>query len=255
MVQPLAITGRTHIQVNNSLSRMISLSILDSSGQEIPVKTDRRNPIEIIIPRDPNLKVSPMALHNVTLLHDPKQPFFFHFINITQSNKNLTASLHIEMRPLNVSLNYLLILKFDRQPQLNKLDTDIDDWSILCSSSEFHILFIFTIAIEHVLDVSVDGIHRYFISNSRTAGHEFVILGIRELQKDESCSNELLTLLKSYPSFQFSSDYELRIFMSACYYLDSNNHWQSDGLFVSYFSFSIIINFIIFLVGWTDDKS
>ncbi|CAF4190046.1 unnamed protein product, partial [Rotaria socialis] len=32
--------------------------------------------------------------------------------------------------------------------------------------------------------------------------------------------------------FNFSSDYELRTFTSACYYLDSNNNWQSDGLLV-----------------------
>jgi len=33
--------------------------------------------------------------------------------------------------------------------------------------------------------------------------------------------------------FNFTSNYELRIYTSGCYYLDSNNNWQSDGLLVS----------------------
>jgi hypothetical protein len=31
----------------------------------------------------------------------------------------------------------------------------------------------------------------------------------------------------------FTSNYELRIYTSGCYYLDTNNNWQSDGLVVS----------------------
>ncbi len=32
--------------------------------------------------------------------------------------------------------------------------------------------------------------------------------------------------------FNFTSDYELRIYTSGCYYLDQNNTWKSDGLLV-----------------------
>ncbi len=34
-------------------------------------------------------------------------------------------------------------------------------------------------------------------------------------------------------TFNFSSDYEVRTYASSCYYLDSNNKWQSDGLRVN----------------------
>ena len=48
------------------------------------------------------------------------------------------------------------------------------------------------------------------------------------------CSN---SQMKSPPitneRFNFTSNYELRIYTSGCYYLDSNNNWQSDGLLVS----------------------
>ena len=39
-------------------------------------------------------------------------------------------------------------------------------------------------------------------------------------------------------AFNFTSDYEIRTYTSGCYYLDSNNHWQSDGLIVSLIDFS-----------------
>jgi hypothetical protein len=35
----------------------------------------------------------------------------------------------------------------------------------------------------------------------------------------------------------FTSDFELRIYTSGCYYLDQYNNWQSDGLLVSFISF------------------
>ena len=34
-------------------------------------------------------------------------------------------------------------------------------------------------------------------------------------------------------SFNFSSDYRLRIYTSGCYYLDRDQNWRSDGLWVS----------------------
>ncbi|CAF4198684.1 unnamed protein product, partial [Rotaria magnacalcarata] len=102
---------------------------------------------------------------------------------------------------------------FDGQPQLNTLINNIDDWSLLCSSN-----------------ISDDGIHKYFINNNRTAKHRFVIVGLRELNTSEVCSNKSLTPPITDQPFNFSANYELRTFTSACYYLDSNNNWQSDGL-------------------------
>ncbi|CAM4932617.1 unnamed protein product [Rotaria socialis] len=237
MIQPLAVASVTPGQVNTSLSTMISLSILDSHGKEISIHTDNEQPIEFFIPRDPNLIIPSMALYNVTLIHDAKHQFYFHLINITQSNVNLTVSLHIEMRPRNRSLNYLMIFRLDGQPQLNTLINNIDDWSLLCSSN-----------------ISDDGIHKYFISNNRTAKHRFVIIGFRELNTTEICSNKSSTPPITDQPFNFSSDYELRTFTSACYYLDSNNNWQSDGLLVSMlFSLSLSTSIYRMQVGSMTD--
>ena len=57
----------------------------------------------------------------------------------------------------------------------------------------------------------------------------------------EFCSNNSSN--NTYPitdeKFHFTSNYELRIYTSGCYYLDSNNNWKSDGLVVSVFQISI----------------
>jgi hypothetical protein len=58
---------------------------------------------------------------------------------------------------------------------------------------------------------------------------------------NESCSK--LNLSITNQSFQFSSNYKLRFYQSACFYLDSNNNWQSDGLLVIMFtSYHFFIN-------------
>jgi hypothetical protein len=92
--------------------------------------------------------------------------------------------------------------------------------------------------------------YTYFIDNQRTAHHQSVIFGLRELNLTEFenyCINSSI-----YPNppisnqpFNFTSNYELRTYTSACYYLDANNNWQSDGLLVSFTShLSYILSFI-----------
>ncbi len=80
-----------------------------------------------------------------------------------------------------------------------------------------------------------ESIYTYFIDNQRTEGHHSVIFGLRELNSTEMinfCSNS--SSLKSPPiineEFRFTSDYELRIYTSGCYYLDKHNQWTSNGL-------------------------
>jgi hypothetical protein len=67
---------------------------------------------------------------------------------------------------------------------------------------------------------------------------------LRELNTTEMndyCLNQSMNNSSPIPDkpFNFSSNYQLRTFTSGCYYLDSNNNWQSDGLMVS---FSLSVN-------------
>ena len=110
----------------------------------------------------------------------------------------------------------MLIYKFDDIPQLNSLINQIDGWSLMCPSS--------------------DGLWSYFIDNQRTSQHHWIIFGIRELNNLELkmyCSNVSTNPPITDQSFNFSANYELRMYTSGCYYLDTSNNWQSNGILVS----------------------
>ncbi len=131
-VEPLAPVGQA-TSTNTNLSRSISLSLFDQHDNELPLQTDLDHPIEIFIPRDPNLPISPMILQNLSDVTPHQQLFNLHYINITSS---IDISVHWEIHPLNSSLAYLFIYKFDGPPQLNSSMNLIDGWTLLCPSSK-----------------------------------------------------------------------------------------------------------------------
>ncbi|CAF1681875.1 unnamed protein product, partial [Adineta ricciae] len=127
---------------------------------------------------------------------------------------------HFEIHPLNTSLAYLFIYKFDQSPQLNSSINLIDGWALFCPST-----------------LTSENIYTYFINNQQTSDHQSLIFGLRELNSTEIiefCSNN--SSVNTYPitdeKFNFTSNYELRIYTSGCYYLDSDNNWKSDGIVV-----------------------
>lgn len=156
VMQPLAPADRNRSQSNTNLSTTLSLSVLDQNGNELPFHTDTEQPIELIIPRDPNAVVPPVTLQNVTALGSSphSQLFNLHSVNITSSN-NPNVSVHMEMYPLNRSLGYSLIYKFDSPPQLNSSLSRIDGWSLFCPSSEY-LLGGLARKIKHVFTFSVE---------------------------------------------------------------------------------------------------
>jgi hypothetical protein len=53
-------------------------------------------------------------------------------------------------------------------------------------------------------------------------------------EMDYYCSNQTTldrTIL--HEQSYFTSNYQLRVYTSGCYYLDRNNQWKSDGMLVS----------------------
>jgi len=196
-LEPLAPFGNSKsLTANTNLSRSVSLSMADQNG----------NPIEIMIPRDPNLVIPTMILQNVTSNDStPHQQLFnLHYVNLTSS---LSISIHIEIEPLQTNNNivYLLIYKFDKIPQLNDSTSQIDGWTIL-NSSNFN----------------------YFLDNQQTRNHHSFVFGLRELNPSEIVTETKPPITNQ--KFNFTSNYQLRIFASGCYYLDENNQWKDDGL-------------------------
>ena len=93
-------------------------------------------PFEILIPRDPASTVPSMYLQNVTSIGGTaphSHLFYLHYVNITDER---SVSVHFELHPLNISLSYLFIYKFDRSPVLNSSVQQIDGWTIFCPSSK-----------------------------------------------------------------------------------------------------------------------
>jgi hypothetical protein len=112
--------------------------MLDKVGNELPLKSSMDHPFDILIPRDPTFNVPPLYRQYVTSqlnatssqLH--RLHFNLHRVDMTYLSN---ASVHLELRPLNVTLSYLLIYAFDRSPVLNSSTSRIDGWTRLCPSS------------------------------------------------------------------------------------------------------------------------
>ena len=121
---------------NTNLSTSISLSLFNQNGNEIPFQTNSDHPIQIIIPRDPNLDIPAWILQTTAVSSPHNQLFKYHYINITSL---INISVHWEIQPLNLTMAYLFIYKFDRAPQLNSSINLIDGWTLLCPSSKSHI--------------------------------------------------------------------------------------------------------------------
>ncbi|CAF1248670.1 unnamed protein product [Adineta ricciae] len=207
MTQPLAPYGNS-TQLFTNLSRSFSFSVFDEDQHDI-----QANRMEFVIPRDPNWIVPPMFYQNVTIMNEKNFLFHFYSYNLTKTNGNQTFSIHFEIHPLNPNISYFLIHQFDDKPQMNP----IQNWTFLCPS-----------------DFTSDQTYLHFIDNRQTSNHHSIVYGIRELvfeEMNEYCSNKTVAPIVDQPR-KFSSDYEIRLYQSSCFYLDSNNNWQSNRLVV-----------------------
>lgn len=215
-MEPLAPRGSLKVQSNTNMSTFMSLSLIDHNENELSFQT---NAMRLIIPRDPNVIIPALNLQNVSSMNITAHhlTFYLHYVNITSV---LPISVHIEMHPLNESLGYLLIYRFDQTPQLNSSLNFIDGWTLFCPSQ-----------------LTNDNLYLYFLDNHQTVNHQSLIFGLRELNDTEMieyCSNNSssnpLPIVDEMSNF--TSDYELRLYTSGCYYLDSKKNYQSDGLTV-----------------------
>ena len=79
-----------------------------------------------------------MTLQNVTSMNRTPHHLSFnlHHVGLIRSN-NLSISVHVQMEPLNESVAYLFIYRFDQIPQLNSSIKQIDGWTLFCPLSEF----------------------------------------------------------------------------------------------------------------------
>jgi hypothetical protein len=89
------------------------------------------------------------------------------------------------------------------------------------------------------LDLTEENLYTTYIDNEQTSTHSSLIFGLRELNSTEMIDYCIknFSIVNSFninEGNNFTSDFELRIYTSGCYYLDQYNSWQSDGLLVSF---------------------
>ena len=116
---------------NTNLSRSLSIFILDQMQNEISIKTNLQSPVELIIPRDPNLILPEMHLQNVT---DHNHSFHYQLIDLRQLqiNRDLTFSVHFQIQPIDRALAYYFVYRLHDTMELNQLDGS----QFFCPSSE-----------------------------------------------------------------------------------------------------------------------
>lgn len=138
MVEPLASFGDDKSSsIVTNLSRSLSLTLLDRQGNALPTSINDNHPFEFIIPHDPQLTVPQMHLQNVTNMSSTIHQLIFnlHFVNLTVGSGPAVA-VHFDLQPVNGSISYLVIYRFDHSPILNSSVQEIDGWTLFCASSK-----------------------------------------------------------------------------------------------------------------------
>lgn len=129
---PMAISGHngnneTLIGMSNSLG--LSFNDLNMNKVEVSLTT---TPIDILIKRDLSVQTNSFNYVNATQIQ-LSSFYLTNAFNLTTTN----ASIHIELKPLNFSIGYLIVVKLGYVPILNSTFNDFSSFRILCPSNSF----------------------------------------------------------------------------------------------------------------------
>ena len=126
---PMAASG--HNGNNETLvgfSSSMGLSLFDEETNEIEISKSSY-PIDIAIPRDINVKYN---FQYVNVTNTTRSSLFLqNSFYVTANN----ASIHIELKPFNASIAYLLALKLGHVPIINATYADYNAFKIMCPSN------------------------------------------------------------------------------------------------------------------------
>jgi len=133
----MAISGHngnneTHI----GLSSSVGLSLYDENSNELEI-TQSLLPIDILIQRDQNINQIKFEYVNATDIGFLSGSYFLqNSFKIKMNN----ASIHIELKPLNTTLAYLLVLKLGYMPLINSTNADYSSFKVFCPSKSDYFL-------------------------------------------------------------------------------------------------------------------
>jgi hypothetical protein len=187
----------------NCASNSISLQFNDENNNEIPVKNSSLPLIAKIIRNDySNLKFNQI---NATEMNFTQQ-LMINSLNIT----NLNSSIHIHLKPNNLSHAYLIVIKLDNYLILNSTNQYIDYSQIMCPNSK------------SLTNDSFDSYYSFFLNMKQVNSYiGLTSFGIRELnqtEKNNYCKINQTLMNSSFQSLPmknnltFTNNFQLRYF-------------------------------------------
>jgi hypothetical protein len=125
----MAVSGHNgNNETKIGFSNSIGLSIYDEKLNEIEI-SNLKSPIDLIIQRDSNLPQFPYQFVNATQIQFSYGNFLLPSgIHLASQN----SSLHIELKPINFTLGYLITIKLGQTPIVNRKTVDFTSFKIFC---------------------------------------------------------------------------------------------------------------------------
>jgi hypothetical protein len=136
---PMAISGHNGYNATRvGMSSAMSLSFYDEKTNVIEISKSQET-IDLIIQRDENAANYPYQYVNATSLGFLTQSYILqNSFKINMTN----VSLHIELKPINLNISYLIVMKLGMMPIINATSADYNSFRIFCPSRLKNLIFI-----------------------------------------------------------------------------------------------------------------
>jgi hypothetical protein len=220
--------GKTDLNLANSAS--IALSFYDADNKEIRVKNQK---IDFYITRNSASETLDFKTFNASdVLSTNGSNSTVSDSQLIAFSNNLTSpnvSIHIHLKPSDLSMSYLFVFSYSQVPYLGELgQPKYDRFKIFCPPL--------------LVSQGPDDYYSFFlnISSNVNLGKK-IGYGLRELNGSEHhhyCENNNYENASSLPPILpglakplITTEFGLRLFTSGCYYYDSQlGAWSSDGV-------------------------
>ena len=221
-------------ETNIGFSKSLSFDLYDEKHNEIQVINQVTMPIEIWIARDKNLPIQSFKLidaintnasNNFSSWALNGAQFVNGFIVDGFNLSGFNQSIHIQIKPVNKSVSYLTLLKFGDNP-----------------SFQYYDIINFFCPTDLITENGNESYYLLFANMSKVNAFKgYVGFSIFEANSNSNCMNKssfnsidylsALSARNQTNSSSFSSNFELRTYLSGCYYTDPlTNKWSSYGM-------------------------
>lgn len=234
----MALTGYNgDNETNIQISRSLDYSIYDENYNELVVKNVSK-PIDLWISRDTSVKINPFQFVNAlnsSIINASSyvelggsqliNGYIVNGFNMSGQNQ----SIHIQIKPSNLTKSYLTLLKFGNNPLLQKNNFYFDSMEIFCPNDlrteanySFYLIF---------LNMSRVNAFKGYVGFSLV---EIDSPNLNCLNKTANSVDWLIGFVQNKTSQNettFTDNFELRTYVSGCYYMNvSSNSWSSYGI-------------------------